>query len=229
MHPDVQNIVYRTAVVVLLLMILYQCADNGYFEYFYTVDVKSKVDGGTYRVASIYNDTQEAADTIANLNEFVTDVIAKLKHVYVDSDAPAGRMQEHIKGRQFTMALLTRFSPKSVKENVPVDPEKTSYVKNKGEEISMCLREKQSGKSRLHSLDLLKFVMLHELAHMTIIELDHSSDFWDHFKFLLDFCHHYGLYAPPDYSRQNVQYCGITVNYNPFHNTDGRITYFGQN
>jgi hypothetical protein len=64
-------------------------------------------------------------------------------------------------------------------------------------------------------MDLLQFVFLHELAHIVTKEMNHVSNFWVNFKFLLEFCEKYGLYRVKNYQKENVNYCGMEVTYTP--------------
>jgi hypothetical protein len=81
--------------------------------------------------------------------------------------------------------------------------------------ISLCLREKYSGKNVLHSLDILLFVMLHEIGHVITPEYNHTRRFWTNFKFLLEFCDVNDIYYSPDFDSNNVKYCSIDITYNP--------------
>ena len=51
----------------------------------------------------------------------------------------------------------------------------TSYSINKGEELSFCLRSKSTGK--LHDINLLMYVAVHELAHTACPETGHTPLF----------------------------------------------------
>ena len=48
------------------------------------------------------------------------------------------------------------------------------------------------------------YVLLHELAHITVEEYDHSEQFWKNFKRLREVASELGIYTPePD-----MEYCG---------------------
>ncbi len=199
-------------IVILLLIVVWQSSIyTTCMEFFNSAVVKAK-NGDYYRVVSSYNDTEEAANKISEINLFTINLIKKLQSVYIVSK---GSTPEYIKGFEVTSILLDRFRSESLSENDPVDFTKTSYTKNKGEQIALCLREKNSGYNKLHSTELLKFVMLHELAHIITPELQHSSTFWTNFRFLLDFCKKYNLYQSENYAKNNVTYCGLNIEYNP--------------
>jgi hypothetical protein len=92
----------------------------------------------------------------------------------------------------------------------------TSYVENK-RKLVLCLREKD-GDQKLHDINTLYFVQLHELCHMLNNRYQHTpeSNFWPLFKLLLQNAVELGLYKPVDYSKHPVLYCGrIELTYNP--------------
>jgi hypothetical protein len=217
---DFQNIV----IILLIIVIFYDNICSTYNEFFHSIMIKSNLDGETYKVASDYIDSKEAADKMADINLFTIKLIDKLKSVYINSDA---QTPEQKKGLVVTNILLSKFNSNSLSENDPIDFTKTSYTKNKGEEISLCLREKISGENKLHSSQLLKFVMLHELAHIITPELEHTPLFWNNFRFLLDFCAKYDLYRSDNYTINNTMYCGMKIEYNPFYDNRRTVSFFG--
>ena len=88
---------------------------------------------------------------------------------------------------------------------------------NKGEIMAVCLRKKNKEKD-FYQMDLLLFVLIHELAHIMTISEGHTSEFMQNFKFILKEAASCGLYTPVDYSASNnrVDYCGVMVTHNPY-------------
>ena len=110
------------------------------------------------------------------------------------------------------MKLLARYNPGSLVENSPHNPEgETSYALDKGREIAMCLRDKNSGE--LHDLDTLTFVALHEITHIAIDAADHPAEFWDTFRKILIAAE--PIYISPDFAASPQPYCGLMIDYNP--------------
>lgn len=209
-------------ILFLIILIFYDIIKDRCYSFFNTSLVKS-VDGNSYPVVSTYADQQEAADLIAGINSFTVEVIKKLKTTYLTKSPTT---PDQIKGFEMASILENRYSPASLMENQPTTAKDTSYTQNKGEVISLCLREKQSGQNKFHSIDVLKFVMLHELAHIVTPEIDHSDWYWTNFRFLLEFCNIHGLYTSPNYGVHNVPYCGMTIRYNPIYDDMRTISYF---
>jgi WLM domain len=71
---------------------------------------------------------------------------------------------------------------------------------NKGYEIYICL----DGKTDVNSA---MYVLIHELAHMSVPEYDHTTKFWENFKKLKDLCISAGLYT----AAGERGYCGDTI------------------
>jgi hypothetical protein len=184
-------------------------------EYFTMTKVKSTVDNAEYLVVKSYADKEQAANLMAEINLFTVKLIQTLKSKYSQHDPQIMSLAEYIKGREITSVLTKKFKSESLQENLPDSPNKTSYTSNKGEIISLCLREKKTGKDQFHDLDTLKFVLIHELGHIITPELNHSVLFWSNFRFLLEFCNKYKLYTSPDFDKHNVNYCGLEVSYTP--------------
>jgi hypothetical protein len=70
---------------------------------------------------------------------------------------------------------------------------------NKGYEIYICLDG--------DDVNSAFYVLIHELAHMTVPEYDHSIKFWENFEKLKKICIDNGLYVKSGERR----YCGDTV------------------
>ena len=62
------------------------------------------------------------------------------------------------------------------------------------------------------------FVAIHEMAHLTTLSIGHNKEFWDNFKYLLKKANECGVYEPVDYSKQQTEYCGMTISDNPYFN-----------
>jgi predicted metal-dependent hydrolase len=81
---------------------------------------------------------------------------------------------------------------------------------NKGEEIIFCLRSKNNDK--LHDLNLLMYVALHEFAHVACPEIGHTPLFKKIFKFFIEVSIILKIYEYTDYSNNIKEYCGIYIN-----------------
>ena len=70
------------------------------------------------------------------------------------------------------------------------------YNTNKGYEICLCLDG---------TPNQIFHVLLHELAHSTVPEYDHSTQFWNNFKELRELATQIGIYEPVNTSEK---FCG---------------------
>jgi hypothetical protein len=70
------------------------------------------------------------------------------------------------------------------------------YNTNKGYEIGLCLDGK---------VNQILHVLLHELAHSTVAEYEHSTQFWQNFKELRELATQIGIYEPVNSSEK---FCG---------------------
>ena len=70
---------------------------------------------------------------------------------------------------------------------------------NKGYEIYICLDG--------NDVNSAMYVLMHEVAHMSVPEYDHTDKFWENFKKLKKLCIDSGLYSPGGSRR----YCGETI------------------
>jgi hypothetical protein len=71
------------------------------------------------------------------------------------------------------------------------------YNVNKGYEIYICLDG--------NNVEPAMHVLIHELAHMTVPEYDHSDAYWKSFRDLRQLCITLGILTPP---KEPQEYCG---------------------
>lgn len=86
----------------------------------------------------------------------------------------------------------------------------TSFSVNKGEELSICLKSKKTGD--LHNINLLMYVVIHEMAHFACPEIGHGPLFQKIFKKFLEEAINIGIYKYENYSKYPQEYCGINLN-----------------
>jgi hypothetical protein len=192
----------------IILAVIYLTYYLGKYQIFNTVKIKSSVDGQEYSVHT-YNGSdlaQESANMLAIINNKAIILMKHLKRTYPKDPK--------------VINLLKRYNPDNLVENSPSDIfGDTSYSINKGSLLAMCIRSKddnEKGKNPIiHDEQLVTFVMIHELAHLTIEEYNHPDPFWIAFRFLLIESEKIGIYTNVDYSLYPIVYCGLKVDYNP--------------
>ena len=111
---------------------------------------------------------------------------------------------------QYINLLEGNFNEKRTRiyENSPYS-NYTSYSVNKGEEFVFFLKCKKEDK--LHTLNLLTYVAVHEMAHAGCPEIGHTPLFNKIFKFFLQQAQHIGIYIYENYRANPVYYCGMKL------------------
>lgn len=183
-----------------------------YYVFFCEKKEKLTIDGFRYKLSMKYDkETHELAfKRLHELNEMLIKLVRHLRDKYIRSGYQG-------KKRIWAENIWRRFDPSSVTENSPTGKHDTSWVKNKGDEMSLCVREKSTGKNKIiHDKNILEFVALHEISHIGAVNYGHGEEFWTVFKFVLQEAKEAGLHRPIDYSSSPRRYCGIEVNYNPY-------------
>lgn len=200
-----------------------------------TVTMKSTVDGMTYRVHPQHKDPLAAANRLATLNERLIALMRHLKAKYGRNTTDATWRRNYPNRARAVDMLLARYNPDNLAENSPLDPTGDSaYSLDKGALVAICLRERDpklksclkhgcSGvdplKMDLQDLDLVTFVAIHEMGHLSIRDVDHPPVFWSAFKFLLLEAAECGVLSPEstNFAKNSRIYCGMTVDYNPLY------------
>ena len=152
---------------------------------------------------------EEAAKTFNELNFRLQKLVDYLYRKYnTDDGSHAARIKDQL--RQLTI----NYSPKAIHE---VDPHNisgdTSYVEGKGRIIGICLRDPKT--LRIHDINTLTFVFLHEATHLSIKAIQHPPEFWSAFGALLKEAIDAKIYTYVDYYKYPVNYCGMTIQTTP--------------
>jgi hypothetical protein len=142
-----------------------------------------------------------AANLLAQVTQKMKDMVAYLKETYPNDPR--------------TIRLVAGFNPKKISETLPTS-ELTAYSENKGEKIAFCLNKTKQG-NKLIDINTLTFVALHELSHIMKESIGHKQDFWENFKYMLENAKKAGIYNPIDYKKKPAEYCGMTINDNPYY------------
>jgi len=161
----------------------------------------SEKDGNKYCVRDRKR-IKEAADLLAQVTEKCKKLVAYMKEKHGDDE----RVQRLVKG----------FNVKRIGETLPTST-LTAYSENKGEKIAFCLNRKKANNDELIDPHTLTFVAIHELSHICTSSVGHKQDFWENFKFLLQNAKEAGIYDPRDYKNSPEEYCGMTINDNPYY------------
>jgi len=161
------------------------------------VPVRSSLDGKAYKVQNL-PDRQAAADLLSKICQNIEKLVSNCKDE-----------QEECYKR-----LVDKFCPDSFEEN-DIFADTTSYSENKGEKIVVCLRDKTRRPYPLVDENTIMFVMIHECAHLMTESVGHTPEFWTNFRKLLQDSIKVGVYNPTNYTKNPVEYCGMTISDTP--------------
>jgi hypothetical protein len=164
----------------------------------YLDKIESSINGNKYYVRNL-PDKEKAANKLAEIGDSLKTLIGSLN----EKDPEKG---------EYIQKLKDTFNPEYITENIPGSIY-VAYSVNKGEELSICIREKDTEK--FIDNNIILFVAIHELSHIMTPESGHTPLFWDNMKYLLEQASVSGIYQPQDYSQNPVTYCGMEINSTP--------------
>jgi hypothetical protein len=181
--------------VLFLCLIIYYQSD--------AFDLKciiASADGNRYCVRE-REKMELAANLLADVTQKMKDMVTYLKEKHPEDER--------------TKRLVEGFNPSKISETLPTS-ELTAYSENKGEKLAFCLNKQKNG-SKLIDMNTLTFVALHELSHVATKSIGHGQEFWETFKWVLQNAKEAGIYSPIDYKKYPEEYCGMTINDNPYY------------
>jgi hypothetical protein len=176
-------------------------------------------------VITRYANYREAAQLLEKLNQrlmFFLEWLRKKYHVGESDDTIALEGPEHdvarsLKQRANVENLLRRYNYEAVYENDPLAGDTTSYTISKGRAMYLCLRRKDRPEELVDEHTLF-FVILHEISHIAnYADVGHTPLFWRVFKFILEEARQSGAHAPANYTVSPVMFCGLKIDYSPYH------------
>jgi hypothetical protein len=164
------------------------------------VNVKSNVDGQTYRVRDL-PDKQAAADLMAKIRLKIKKLKLHLEATYPDKPQ---------------VKMLKKFDAEAHRlgEATP-DDEFTSFSVNKGEEVHFCLRQRENSNEDLVQENIITFVGIHEVGHIVTKSIGHEPEFWNNFGWLLQEAERIGIYTHQNFAAHPVSYCGMKITDEP--------------
>jgi predicted metal-dependent hydrolase len=161
--------------------------------------VKFQVNGDSILV----RDTPDKKDSAELLHELIERMFNLKKYVVENKD-------KYSEYKNYINQFDENFTEERTKiYETSLNSEYTSYSINKGEELVFCLRSKTTMK--LHNINLLMYVAIHELAHTACPETGHTPLFNKIFKFLLERAIEIKIYIFEDYAENPVEYCGMKL------------------
>ena len=193
--------------VLILLIIIFLIWEYFHYDIEYIV---SSIDKNTYKIRSGKKPKQyliDSADTLAEINIRIEKLINHL----------LTHFQNDIFKSHILTKLRTNYNHNMISE-ASKDPLFTTYTIDK-KDIHVCLRTRDT-KEYLYDIDLLMYVVLHELAHLCNYDqngnpiIGHGDEFKWIFRFLVQEAINIKVYNYTNYTLTPKEYCGITLSSN---------------
>jgi hypothetical protein len=191
--------------VLVTVYFLYK-ATVGFSEVIY---VQSDMDNHKYMIRRGKNKPQSylknSANALAEINNRVQKLIIHLKKRY----------QTDPTKDYFIRKLEANYNP-SVLSEAAIDSRYTTFTVDK-KDMHICLRTRDQNET-LYDVNLLMYVVLHELAHLCNYNKagfainGHGVEFLYIFKVLVAEAINIGVYQNTNYAAKPQEYCGIMIN-----------------
>jgi hypothetical protein len=177
-----------TVVILTLILVYILFKTNSYYKEIDYISV-----GDSSFVVRDLPDKQQAAELLKEIDIRIVKLID-----YMCSS-----------GNELGYRLKRNYKSNSLSEG-SLDHKYTTYTVNKGEQIVFCLRDR--GSEKLHKLNMMMFVALHELSHIGSISEGHTQEFKTKFTELLGLASKIGIYTNEKFTSNPQTYCGTVIN-----------------
>lgn len=196
MDNDILNTNNTNITILLIIVMVFICMINYMNKNKDVTSVRSTVDNRIYMVGKL-SDSLDAANKLAEINNNILKLIDHCNNI----------------DKTNFNRLKKRYNPNSLFELVDKSIY-TAYNVNKGEEIAICIRDKNN--KILDDMNSCMFIIIHELAHIMTITEQHTPEFWDNMRQLLEKADECNVYTPIDYSKNPTYYCNQTIKETPY-------------
>lgn len=193
-NQNTKIVLYILLIIILVLSVIYYKYNNADVVY-----ETSSLNNVKYLVRDLPD-----KNVSANMLAQISINMEKLTNYLYENKTKYKQHTEHIE------QLHSKMKDCIIMENGEND-EYTSYSVNKGEQIIFCLRSRNN-KDKLHDINLLMYVVLHEMSHVACPEYDHTPLFKEIFAFIATVATELQLYDKIDFSVDNQEYCGMILN-----------------
>jgi hypothetical protein len=192
----------------LILIFIFLCFVVMFFLYDENVSVKSDVDNNYYLIrrgnmkGEYY--LKQSANTLGEINKRIVKLIDHLYKKY----------QDDMTKMYFIKKLQSGYNSNILSE-AAIDSRYTTYTIDK-QDMHVCLRTRDKDE-KLYDINLLMYVILHELAHLCNYDESgnpiegHGKEFKEIFYLLVVEAVKLGVYTYTDYTEKPQEYCGIMV------------------
>ena len=184
-----------------------------FYKQFYSGNVEIKYKNISYHVNNDQSNEskQLVMNTLYELRVRIDTLVDHLKR---------NRTESLMKQYHITSDKIDHLCATWSKKHMQIDELNKNYVSkknvfaynvNKGESISICVKNKES----LNNMNELLFVLLHEVAHIMTSDYSHNEMFWNSFRYLIKEAHQIGLYNNINYQKTPTEFCDLHIRHNP--------------
>jgi len=186
-------------IIILIFTIIY----NYYVKCLQNIDllIIEGIDGNNYYVRND-NNKDEAVKILSELRENLKKLIN-----FIEENSTNDK--EYYIYKNNINSIKNKIDEVIIKET-PSNSSYTSYSVNKGEELYLCIRSKKTNK--IHDINDLLYVAIHEIAHIGCPEIGHTELFFKINLYLLKKAVEFNLYKYDNYNNKPREYCGINLN-----------------
>jgi len=175
----------------------------------YIVYIYNKKNNYIYITSTLGNNYIINKDEFQNVKiellDKIQDNMYKLKEILLNN------IDKYNEYKEYILQLDRNFNKKRTQiYETDYNSNLTSYSVNKGEELSICLKSKKTGE--FHDINLLMYVVIHEMSHFACPEIGHGFLFKKIFKKFIEVAIEYNLYKYNDYNNNPIEYCGMELN-----------------
>jgi hypothetical protein len=185
--------------IILIFVIIFNCYNN----YLQNIDllIIEGIDGNNYYVRDD-NDKDKAVLILYEIRQNIKKLINFIEENSAnDKEFPIYKENINL--------IKNKIDSVTIKET-PKTSSYTSYSVNKGEELYLCIRSKNT--NEIHNINDLLYVAIHEIAHIGCPEIGHTNLFFKINLYLLNKAVEFNLYKYDNYNNNPKEYCGINLN-----------------
>lgn len=180
------------------------------------VYVRSELDNKYYLVRNL-PDKQIAVNLLSKIKQYIFLLINYLKN---NTDTESQKNIQTLacdlshqskvckNYREYISILHHKIQKTEISEGIGSE-KYTSYSVNKGEQLVICLRSLKT--NELHDINIIMYVVIHELSHIACPEYGHTELFKEIFAYLLRNAISINIYNRIDFYKNPEDYCGLML------------------
>jgi hypothetical protein len=192
--------------IILIILLIVFLGGLYWYNYNKMTFIQSPIDNHYYMVRDL-PDKYVAVNLLATLR---TNAINLIKHLNSKKDNEYKEYKEYIEQLSDRMKDVTISETKGHEQYEKDTENVTSYSVNKGEELVICLRSKKDW-NKFHKINILMYVMLHEISHIACPVYGHGPLYKKIFAFMTRTAMDLKMYEYANYAANPEEYCGIML------------------